>query len=176
MKVWDGLCPGRKELQHTSAPKHAEYVAIVRQIQEIQAYIISTVTNVEVMPDLQQMLDDAGARVAEVSETINSLTPPKDLVDLVNNLDSQIKTMDCRGSVRELKAQLILQSRAVQSATMEKDAAVSKFSQDLAALDNKYRNALAQAEASHEQQMQEVKAELDRLNHLLTIKDAFSKV
>lgn len=40
MRVWNGLCSGRRDLHATTAPKHAEYVAIVREIQGIQQFLV----------------------------------------------------------------------------------------------------------------------------------------
>lgn len=176
LQVWDGLCPGRKELHATAAPKHAEYIAIVRQIQATQEAVLAMNGNSQVLPNLEAILEEAAQKLVDVDSQIKSLTPPADLVPEIEKLKRTAVEIDSRSAVAELVSQVSQVSRAIQNIQIEMEVALRNVKESVAALDNKYRNLLAQAEAAHEQQATETKAELDRLNHLLTIKDALTKI
>lgn len=176
MQVWDGLCQGRKALHEARAPGHKEYIALVTQIQEIQRYIVSTVSNLDIMPNLEEMLNQAAVQMTELDTNIKAVTPPKDLNDVIGTLTTLVKETDCRQDLSTLKKQFEILKREAKTVSISADAAKEAAKTAIQAMDNRYRNQLAQTEAAHTQEMQEVKAELDRLNHLLTIKDALTKV
>jgi hypothetical protein len=103
MEIWNGLTPIRQDLGTIKSPGHDDYLVIVQKIQELQTYFLDWTNNLQLMPNLNQALQEAQSKIEAIQRLIDNVTLPKDVLDRLNCLENFVNEVDQRVNILQLR-------------------------------------------------------------------------
>lgn len=176
MKIWDGTSPTRKDISHANAPRYDDYMKIVSEIQGIQRYLLDATKNIELMPDLQGHLDAAKASLTEITTLISNITPPVDLKAVVDGFQEDLKAIDIRDQMEDVRASNDVNAKAITEVQILSEQLTAGIRQELIGLKNQTRNDLHTFKQETAVKFKQYDAEIARLNRLLNIKAELTRL
>jgi hypothetical protein len=76
---------------------------LVKQIQEVQGFCINLANNIQIMPDLDDLLKLAKEKIASMQAQIDSVTLPNDVLDQLVILKNTLEDVDQRPTILQLQ-------------------------------------------------------------------------
>lgn len=168
-QVWTGKTPSRKNLSDTMAASHQDFVAIVREIQAVEQYVLNIANNNTLIPDLDSKIKEADEKLAALRDRIDNLTVPADLMARIEIVEDRLTEFDVRNEVIKLRSDLSLAERSLTEIKITTEALHSSIKSDLAALQHVTRNEMSKFRTMVDAKFAEQAKENERLNRLLAI-------
>jgi hypothetical protein len=114
MNVWDGLTPTRKDLGTSKAAGFEDYLVIVQKIQELESYCLNLTDNIQVMPNLDETLQEAKLKIDSLQDLIERIHLPQDVKDqlaafeeILKDVDQRVETCQLRRDLESLKERVV---------------------------------------------------------------------
>lgn len=117
--VWNGTTAGRPDLNTVTPPDHRDWVALVREVQAVQKYVLSLTSNIEVMPDLAEDLQRSSQQLDKLAKGLEKLQLPDDLHSEMTQLREAVTELDFREDHDRLRRglnKLFLRTRTLEKA------------------------------------------------------------
>lgn len=166
-KIWSGLSRTRVSMDQTKVPDHADWLAIVNELQATQQYILNLCDNLESMPNVAEEVKEAEALIIKLQTKIEALVPPKDLEQRFDELKEDVQTYDVREECIRLKAnlqKLFLRTQRLDSAFVSfRNSTVS----ELRTLENKLRNQFTKFESETNRKLAILEEKIKELQELV---------
>jgi len=137
MEIWNGLTPRRPDLSTTRVTSHEDYLVIVKQIQELQEYGLNLANNMQVMPNLEDTLQDAKKQIDEIQLLAASVSLPEDVKDRLGSLEQQLVAIDQRAINLQLRRDLEFLKEKVARNQIEVLNLQSSFETEVKGFQNK---------------------------------------
>jgi hypothetical protein len=102
-QIWDGRSGSRKDLDCVKGPDHADWMAMLDELQATQEYILNLTNSMDAMPNVAQEIEESMARVEALARNLDTLTPPADLQADVDKLQKAVKEADVKNEHDRLK-------------------------------------------------------------------------
>jgi len=168
-EVWDGTTPRRLSLDAVTAPDHSDWMALTRELQATQRYILNLSGSLEAMPNFDKLFKEAAARINSLFSELELLTPPADLQGDIAAMQQKLENLDTRTEHERLKngvKKLFLRSRAFEAAfkTLKKDVY-----HQLSVLTHSYRNQFTKLEESTRERTDKLQLQIAELQDVLEI-------
>jgi len=105
-EIWDGRTGRRPRLDTVAPPDHSDWLALIAELVEIQRYILNLSGNIESMPNIDKLIQEASSKLQELVSMIEGITPPADLSDQVEELQRLVENLDLRDDHQRLRSGL----------------------------------------------------------------------
>ncbi|KPK55005.1 MAG: hypothetical protein AMS22_05120 [Thiotrichales bacterium SG8_50] len=102
-KIWDGRSKSRLDLDNVKGPDHADWMAMLDELQATQSYILNLTDSTEAMPNVAKEIHEAKDKVKGLVKNLEQLSPPANLQKDVDELRAAIEEADVKGEHDRLK-------------------------------------------------------------------------
>lgn len=102
-QIWDGKSSSRESLDNVKGPDHADWMAMLDELQATQSYILNLTGSMDAMPNLAQDIHDAKLQLDLLGEELIDLTVPEDLQRDLDELKAAVREADVKNEHDRLK-------------------------------------------------------------------------
>lgn len=165
-QIYNGTHGGRPDISTVSAPDHADYLVLVREIRATQEYLLSLSKNSKVMPDLKKHLSQANVKLMALKRTLKTLTPPKNLSKSFKEFEETLAVLESQKNETKLsvKADLIAMQTTLETNQLSTLELQSDFVDNIKGFQNKLLNRLRVYEKEVSQRLDAIEAKITQVS------------
>lgn len=175
MKLWNGLTPIRQDLGTIKSVGHDDYLVIVQKIQELQTYLLDWTNNLQLMPNLEDALQDAQTKIENIQRLIDNVTLPKEVVDRLNYLENFVNEVDQRVNILQLRRDFDALREKVTYQQIEVLQLQSSFATEVKGFQNKVWGALEKIQKDTTTKLNECTEKMQHLDAQLDLQASLEK-
>jgi hypothetical protein len=176
MLRWDGTTPKRKDLSTARAAVHEDYLVIVQKIQELQEYCLNLTDNMQIMPNLEHILQEAQSKINEVQGMIDAISLPQDVKDQLAALEENLTIVDQRASVMQLCRDMDTLKERVNRNQIEVLQLQSSFATEVKGFQNKVWGKLETLQKEATSQLTALAEKVAHIDSQLDLQNSIEKL
>jgi len=176
MEVWKGLHTNRPDLRTVVHPTFEDYCEIVKQIAATQQFVLSALGNLKLMPNLEQMLKDAGDKLQALKQQVDETTPPQELKESVLALAELLDSQDVRDSVASMRREVEALKSMVGQNQLEVLKLQDAFGREVKGFQAQVWNALKKMDNDLQSRLSQAEERLESMQTQVQIQTLLEKL
>jgi len=167
--IWNGITDARPDLAVVKPPTHNDWRLMLHELEAIQRYVLNLADNIDKMPNINEEIKDATAKVEKMQATLERVSPPWQLEGAVRGIRERLDTLlESHSKVKRGVKRLLLRTRTVEDLYKKLEEEVA---QQFEVIRNQVRNQLASHSKETKARVEALQKQIEELHDALTDTD-----
>lgn len=167
-KIWTGCTKSRPDLDTTQAPDHVDWLAVVRELQAVQEYVLNTLGNIKHMPNLEKTIATGEQQLAALTAQVHKVRPPEHLLPRLKKVEEELEKLNSGGEIDKNHRKVSALQKQVFGLVREVRQSQEKMLADDEAFKNEIRNKVETLEKDVNRKLKIMTDRLTEISELLS--------